>query len=383
MNHRRNIAFSLILASTHFFHLACAQTAPKTFLFVGSYTDKKVGEGIHVYEFDTSGGKLTEVEAEGNLINSSFLVLSPNGKYLYACTDTQLPSPGYVSAFVIDTLSGQISFLNKQITRGRNPVHVDIDKTGKYVVSSNYTDPLVNIFTCREDGTLAPFAQSFEFEGSSIHSSRQEKAHLHSSIFSPDNKYVFSPDLGSDKIRAFSFSEDGLLTIRDDLTVDTEKGTGPRHFTFHPSQKFAYSIEELSGTVAAYSYKNGKLKPIGSYFSYGKASEGLYASADIHVSPDGLFLYASNRLKEDNTISIFSVDQKKGTLKPVGHQSTFGERPRSFVIDPTGKFLIVANADSDSIVVLRRDEKTGLMTKTGDIIRVNHPASLKMRTYGK
>lgn len=354
----------------------------KTFLFVGSYTDGKKATGIRVYEFNQINGDLALVEKEENLINVSFIALDPKGKSLYAATEARLKTPGYVSAFKIDSVSGQLTFLNKQSTGGKNPVHLAVDKRGTYLISSNYTEPLIGMFQCKKDGSLSPILQSLEFEGNSIIVPNQNGAHLHSSNFDPSNTYVFSPDLGSDKIRAFSLDTiKNRLVVEEDLTVVTKQGAGPRHFTFHPSGKFAYCAEELNGTVTAYKYANGLLEPIDTYFAYSKESEGIYSSADIHVSPDGFFVYVSNRLKDEHTIAIFSINQETGELNLIAHQDTMGHVPRSFVMDPTGKFLLVGNLASGTIVVFKRDLQTGLLSYTGNKIEVDLPSSLKMKTY--
>lgn len=357
---------------------AFAQNSAKTYLFVGSYTDGEKTEGIAVYDFNTETGELTEVEREGNLVNSSFLTLSPNGKFLYACTDTKLEQPGSVSAFRIDPITGKLTFLNKQTAGGRNPVHVVVDHTNSYVIASNYTDPGVCIFECNPDGSLQPYSKLIEFEGSSIVKGRQEEAHLHSSTFSPEGKYVFSPDLGSDKIRVSRLNQRGRLAVVQRLTIDTEPGAGPRHFTFHPTEPFAYCVEELSGSVSLYRYKNGRLSLSNTYPCY-EHPQAIYSSADLHVSPDGRHLYVSNR-QDENSISIFEINQQTGELTLRGHHSTYGTTPRSFVIDPTGNYVIVANQTSHEIVVFRRNAETGLLTKISVTIGLTLPSSLKMIT---
>lgn len=350
-----------------------------TYLFLGSYTDGEIGNGILVYQFDTLSGKLTEVERVGGLVNSSFLTLSPNGKYLYACTDTRLKTHGSVTSFEIDSLSGKLTLLNKQTTKARNPVHVTVSKNNKHVIVSNYTDASISFFECNEDGSLQPISQFLEFEGSSKIKGRQDEAHLHSSTFSPDGLFVFSPDLGSDKIRVMKY-ENSLIEI-DKFTVNTEQGAGPRHFVFHPYLKLAYCIDELSGEVSQYAYKEGELKNIKKYKSY-KKNHKEYASADIHISPDGRFLYASNRIAE-NSLSIFEIDQENGELLIKGHQSTLGKIPRSFVIDPTGNFLIVANKESNNLIVFRRNNINGQLLKVSEVKGLNSPSSLKMRKYSR
>ncbi|GLR19852.1 lactonase family protein [Portibacter lacus] len=361
-------------------NLLISQDNNKTYLFAGSYTSGEKAEGIIVYNFNPETGALNEVEREDDLVNPSFLTISPNGKFLYACTETKMKQSGSVSAFSIDSLSGKIAFINKQKTAGKNPVYVTVDHTGSFVVSANYTDAVVDFFICNPDGSLQQSSQSFEFEGNSIIKGNQDVAHMHSVVFSPDNNFLFAPDLGSDKIHAFDFSINRFLTLDEKLTVQTNKGVGPRHFVFHPNRRYGYCVEELSGTVAFYTYNDGRLKLSNTYPLY-KTEQDKYASADIHISPDGRFLYASNR-QEEHSIAIFEIDTENGELTMVGHQSTHGETPRSFVIDPSGKFLLVANQSSDQIVVFRRNMETGMLTKIGTKSGLKAPSSLKMYRYG-
>ncbi len=351
-----------------------------TYLFAGSYTEGEQAEGIYVYAFNEETGELTEVERKPNLVNPSFITLSPNGKYLYACTETKLEQYGSVSAFKIDTLTGGLTFLNKQNTGGRNPVHLVVDQTNKFVLASNYTDAGIAVFECNADGSIQPFSQLIEFEGKNIIEGRQDGAHIHSCNFSLDYKYVFAPDLGADKIRVFAFDEVGLLIPIDNMTIETEKGSGPRHFTFHPNQSFAYCVEELSGSVSLYTLLNGQLHWVDDYQSY-KHKEDEYASADVHISPDGKFLYSSNR-QDDHSITVFSINQSSGELTLRNHQSTFGTIPRSFVIDPSGNYLIVANQTSNELIVFKRNLETGMLTKGHVISGIESPSSIKMIKYG-
>jgi 6-phosphogluconolactonase (cycloisomerase 2 family) len=179
------------------------------------------------------------------------------------------------------------------------------------------------------------------------------------------------------------FSQD-FLQIEQVLSakeqkVKTKPGSGPRHFTYHPSGKFAYCIEELSGTVCIYSYFNGKLTEIQHVKSYSKTQD-TYGSADIHISSDGLFLYASNRWIDENTISVFSIS-KNGKIKLIQHQKTGGDHPRNFTIDPSGNFLLVANKNSNNVIVFKRNKTSGLLRQTDVQINIPNPSCLKMRTY--
>ncbi len=351
----------------------------KTLMFVGTYTDGKPDKGIYVYELDQKTGILSLVFNTENVVNPSFLTVSPDGKFLYACTETKLPQHGNISAYSIEDSNGSLKFINKQSTNGENPVYVSVHKNNKFVVTGNYGEGNVTVLTKNEDGSLNPFVQSIQFSGTSINKERQEKPHVHSTNFSPKNDFLFLPDLGTDKIRTFKFYEKQTkpLIEANELTISTEAGAGPRHIAFHPNQKFVYSIEEMSGNIIGYAYKNGQLNQFQSTKSNQKKAD-IYSSADIHISPDGKFLYATNRV--ENTISIFKI-AKKGLLTLLGHESTFGETPRNFNIDPTGNFVIVANQSSNNIVVFRRNIKTGLLTKISDDTKVLHPSCLQFRQY--
>jgi len=164
--------------------------------------------------------------------------------------------------------------------------------------------------------------------------------------------------------------------LSDTNFVMTEPGSGPRHFTFHPKKKIIYLVEELTGSVAAYDYSKTDLKLLQTISAIPREYKGPMGSADIHISPDGKFLYASNR-GESNTIAIFKTDPKTGWLELIGHQSTMGRTPRNFNFDPTGNFLLVANQNSDEIVIFKRNKTTGLLTDTEKRIRVGNPVCLK------
>lgn len=351
----------------------------KTLMFVGTYTDGKPDKGIYVYELNSTNGALSLVFNTENIVNPSFLTVSPDGKFLYACTETKLSQHGNVSTFAINRSDGRLKFINKQSTNGENPVYVSVHKNNKFVVTGNYGEGNVTVLTKNEDGSLNPFVQSIQFSGTSINKERQEKPHIHSANFSPKNDFLFLPDLGTDKIRVFKFDESQTkpLIEASELTINTEAGGGPRHMAFHPNQKFAYSIEEMSGNIIGFAYKNGKLSKIQSIMANQKKAD-IYSSADIHISPDGKFLYASNRV--ENTISIFKI-VRNGHLTLIGYESTFGETPRNFNLDPTGNFLIVANQSSNNIVVFRRNIKTGFLTKISDDTKVLHPSCLQFRQY--
>ena len=361
--------------------MGCQSTKETTLLFVGSFTDKMPGEGIHVYEFNNETGESTLKFTLDSVTNTSFLKLSKNGKYLYSVMESQMMHNGKIGAFAVDSVNRTLDLINIQDCGGVNPAHLEIDKTGNFLTSSQYSDGSLSIFKIRDNGGLNPYNQVLRFEDSSVIKNRQTASHIHSSNFSPDNDFLFAHDLGADKIRQFSLdflSQDSI--ILDERYITMKPGSGPRHFTFHSSGKFGYSISELSGKITAFNYKNGQLKCIDDYQSY-KGTQDIYRAADIHISPDGQFLYASNRGSNEESISIFSINPDNGKLNLVGHEPVYGERPRNFAISPCGNFLLVANQVSGNIVVFKRHPKTGKLTKLPKDIKVENPSSLQMRTY--
>ena len=361
--------------------ISCSKNS-KTLLFIGSYTDKKPGTGIHVYEFDTESGEVQRLDSVVNIINPSFLQLSSDGAYLYAATESQLPTHGKVTAFSIDSLSGKLTELNRQDAGGRNPAHIAVSKNGRFVINSNYTDSSLGIMECMPNGSLKPSKQVLRFTDSSVVAGRQDASHMHSANFTPDGDFVVAQDLGGDKMRVFRFRPNEVTSLQPnfDLQVKVKPGSGPRHFTFHPNGTLAYGIAELSGSISLYTYHKGRFSFLKEYLSYSKQQE-IYSGADIHISPDGQFLYTSNRGPGEDTIAIFSIDQNTGYLTLVGHEDTQGEHPRNFAIDPTGNFLLVANQFSNNIVIFRRNKETGLLSKKSEILQVSSPSSLQLQTY--
>lgn len=373
----------LLLLSVFLFFVSCANKPSKTLLFVGSFTDKKPGKSIYVYEFDDETGKAELKSTVDNLINASYLELSNNGKYLYSVVDAQMNYTGKVAAFKVDVENAKLNLLNMQHCGGLNPAHLEVNKTEELLVNSNYSDGSLSLFKIKEDGSLAKPCQVLHFKGSSIVKSRQRTSHIHSANFSPDGKFVFAHDLGADKIRGFSILKNGAsVLLKTSKEINTKLGSGPRHFTFHPNGTFGYLVNELSGKVNVYRYSNGNLTFIADYLSYAQEQD-LYRTADIHISTDGTFLYVSNRGPEEDSISVFQVNQENGKLTLVERVDTEGEHPRSFEIHPSGKYVLVANMFTNNIVVFRRNQETGKLTKLDEEIIVENPSSIQIKMYTK
>jgi 6-phosphogluconolactonase len=357
---------SLLLSTTGF------TQKNEYYLLVGTYTSD-----IHVYKFNVATGVAAFVSKNSENDNPSYLTLTKNGKYVYAVNE-KTTTTGEVSAFTFDKTKGQLNLINKTSTGGDGPCYVDVDSTGSWVMVANYNGGNLSALKTNPDGSLQPLAQTIDHQGYSTNFTRQSKPHVHCTVFSPDGKYVFSNDLGTDKIYQYTFNpaEKEPLDADNVVTTDVPDGSGPRHITFHPNRKYAYVINELSGKVIAYQYDGLKLTEIQSIESCTTGDKQEMGSADIHITPNGQYLYTSNRGKA-NDITIYRVGST-GLLTLLGHQASLGIHPRNFTIDPTGKFLLVANQDSNNIVIFTIIKSTGFLEPTGTPIQVTKPVCLKM-----
>src|SRR6478672_1242022 len=307
-------------------------------LLIGTYTGSG-SKGIYVYRFNATTGTAMWVSNTDTADNPSYLAIAPNGKFVYAVNETVAPNPGHVSAYAFDKKTGTLTFLNTQPTGGDAPCYIAVDKSNHWAVVANYVGGNRAALPIAADGKLEPYAQLIQDSGSGGDKERQEAAHVHCTVFSPDQHFVFSPDLGTDKVMIYKFDKaaEKPLQPAQPAFAQSQPGSGPRHFTFSPNQKFAYLVEELSGTVEAYKYSNGKLTFLQRISTHPKDYSGSKGSADIHLSPDGKFLYASNR-GDANSIAVFAV-APNGKLQLKGIQSTMGVHPRNFTIDPSGQYL--------------------------------------------
>lgn len=358
--------------------ISLSANCQKYFLFIGTYTGTG-SKGIYVYTFNAATGKAQWVSNTEGVVNPSYLAIAPGNSLLYACTETKTADAGGISAFRFNRKSGILTFINKQSSGGDNPAYVSVHKSGKWVIAGNYSGGNLSAFPTNPDGSLQPFSQLIQHTGSSINKRRQEKPHVHATVFSPKGDYLFVPDLGMDKVMIYKFNALQQMPLQPATSpyVSVEPGGGPRHFTFHPNKKWAYLIEEMAGAVIGYNYKDGKLDAMQQIATHPDTSNGGFGSADIHISPDGKFLYASNRGTENN-ITIFSINKGTGALTLTGYQSTMGIQPRNFTIDPSGNYLLAANQKSGNIVIFKRDKQTGLLQYRGEQINIPEPVCLKM-----
>lgn len=355
----------------HFILLLCianASFAQKNYLLVGTYTSGK-SIGIYVYDFNNQNGSAKPVDSI-QTVNPSYLEISPDKKFVYAVNET---TNGNVSAFHFD--NGHLSLINTESSRGDDPCYITITKDQKWAIVADYSSGTGAVYPINKDGSLSPAVSTIRHYGHGTNMSRQQSPHIHSTVLSPDNKFLFVQDLGIDKIIEYSFNDQtGKLAPQD--SVKLKDGSGPRHFIFHPNGKWAYLTQEMGGTITAFQYGNGKLKIKQTTSVFPKPFHQYFTNADIHISNDGKFLYASTR-DSANIISVFKINPSSGTLRLIGQQSVLGKTPRNFNLDPSGNFLLVANQNSNDIVVFKLNRQTGLLTDTGKRINVGNPVCIK------
>lgn len=345
------------------------------YMLVGTYTSNEGSKGIYVYKFDTKTAEADSVSMV-EVANPSYLAVSMDGEFVYSVGENG-EDDSYAHAFSFDRESGQLKLIDSQLTYGSSPAYITLDEGGTNLFTANYGGGSISQFNINRDGALSPLSNLYQFEGSGEDPERQQQPHLHSVRYSPDGKYLFAADLGTDRIYRYKsissvFEGQPALLKSDSVVISTPAGTGPRHFDFHPNGLYFYLLGELSGEVLVYDYNNGELEQKQTILA---DSVGAQGSADIHVSPNGKFLYASNRLQEDG-IAIFSIDKDDGTLTKVGYQLT-AKHPRNFAITPNGKFLLVAARDDNVVEVYSIDNKTGLLTNTNQDIAIDMPVCIK------
>jgi 6-phosphogluconolactonase (cycloisomerase 2 family) len=350
----------------------------KVFAYVGCYTTSGGsgrGEGISVYEVDPASGRWTAGRLAVATDNPSFLTIDPNGQHLYCVHGGKFNE---LSAFAIDRSTGDLTFLNSQPSGGQNPVHLDIEPTGRLMVVANYTEGTVASLPIAPDGSLEP--PTAVFSHTDMVSPRPTEpivSQPHHSPFDPAGRFAVVPDKGLDRVFVYRADpESATISPNDPPWVATHPGAGPRHIAFHPSAPFAYVVNEVDPTVTVYDYdaERGSLQSRQTVSGLPAGADGVSTGAEIAVAPSGRFLYAS--MRGHDSIAVFAIDQDTGQLTPVQWVATGGRTPRFFTLDPQGNFLYAANQDSDTIVPFRVDPQSGTLSPVGDVITTGTPVSI-------
>jgi 6-phosphogluconolactonase (cycloisomerase 2 family) len=376
-----------------------ADSAQHTILaYVGSYSlpqgpDGSVGrgQGIYLFEMNPATGALVQRELIRRDTNPSFLAFDSLRKHLYSVnwiSNYNGANSGSVSAYTIDRASGHLTLLNTVSSEGANPTHLSIHPSGKFLLVANYFGGTVAVLPIRANGELGPATDVVHHQGTvgrehptsappgsfAIHG--HDKPHAHMIQSDPAGRFIFAADPGLDQIFVWKFdAEKGKLVPNDPASVALPSGDGPRHFAFHPNGRWFYSLQEEGSTLAAYDYDStkGRLTAKQTLSSLPQGFAGTNFAAEVMISSDGKFLYASNRLHD--SVAWFSISAT-GTLAFGGEEWTRGDHPRSFNFDPTGNFLYSCNQFADAITTFRVDRKTGALTFSGQYTPVGSPGSI-------
>ena len=367
---------------------ACAQRgrARMVTVFFGTYTSgNSPSKGIYTGRLDLDTGALTGVALATASTDPSYLALHPDGRFLYSVnevSDFEGNSSGGVEAFAIEASGTALRRLNQVASGGGAPCHLAVDRQAKYVVVANYSGGSVASFPIEADGSLGGHSGFVQHEGHGPNPQRQQAPHAHLAAFDPDARRLFVCDLGIDRVLVYSLGPTGALVPNVPPSVSLRPGAGPRHLAFAPSGRFAYVNNELDSTVTAFTHDpdTGIMTTLDTLTTLPAGFSEPNSTAHIQVTPDGKFLYVSNR--GHDSLAIFSIDERTGRLAIVGHTSTGGKTPRDFGIDPTGSFLLAANQASDTVVVLRIDRRTGALAPVGQPVPVPRPVCVVFATRG-
>jgi 6-phosphogluconolactonase len=346
--------------------------------YVGAYTNVPDSKGISAFRFDPATGKITPLGLMAETTSPSFLALAPNGRFLYAVNETDVfqgKPGGAVSAFSIDRATGKLTFLNQVASKGAAPCHIVIDPTGKAALVANYNGGNFASFPILADGKLGEAASVMQDTGSGPNKARQEGPHAHEMLIA--DKLVLGADLGLDHIQLFHLDAPAAkLTPADPAFAVTEPGFGPRHMAISGDKKFIYVLSEMKSQVETMSYDpvKGPGKVLATVAGLPDDFKGQSTAAEIMLDSKGKTLYTSNR--GHNSITVFSVDGKTGTLKRTANVPSGGKTPRFFTLDPTGKYLLAANQDSNNITVFKVDAGTGALTPAGEVVQTGAPVDI-------
>jgi 6-phosphogluconolactonase len=361
--------------------MLAAQTPDKYRVYLGTYTGK-LSKGIYSCELDLKDGKLSSLELAGEMTSPSFVAIHPSRKFLYAVGEGGGKKAGVV-AFSIDAQTGKLTKLNEGSSGGAGPCHLVVDATGKTVLAANYGGGSCCSIPIKADGSLAEGGSFFQHKGKGI-LPNQEGPHGHSINVDRANQFAFCCDLGLDKILIYKLDA-GKGTMTPHGEFDTPPGSGPRHFAFHPNGKWAYTNGEMSMTLIAMDYDADKgmltKKQVISTIPGGEKKK-QFSTAEVVVHPSGKFVYVSNR-DAYNSIAIFSIDLKTGELTAVGHEKRGIKTPRNFAIEPTGRYMLVANQSGNNVISFRIDPKSGELTPTGSSVEVGSPVCVRFLPMAK
>ncbi len=348
-------------------------------VFVSAFTSGEAG-AIHAYRFDSKTGQLNLLNRTTDVEHPFFLAISPDGKYLYSIDAKKFGGPEneFVAAYKIQAGSGKLIRLNRQSGRGTASCYLDVDTSGKTVVVANYSTGNIAALPVQDDGSLSEAVSFIQHSGSSVDPKRQTGPNAHCIVVSPDNRFVLAADLGIDKVMIYRLNADTATIAAHETQAFAElpPGSGPRHLTFHPNGRSVYVINELSNTITCFDYAAdvGTLTAQQTISTLPPGFSGKTNTADLKISPNGKFLYGTNR--GHDSIAIYKIADD-GRLQLVSIDPSLGKGPQNLLITPDGRWLLCANMPGNSLVVFAIDSKTGALTPIGKPLSIPMPSCIR------
>ncbi len=338
-------------------------------LYVGGYT-RKDGDGLGALRFDTKSGALSDLRVVASINNPDWLELSRDGKTLYA--GGTMGGKSGLTAFAREKDSGLRAISQQE--SDNNPVSLAVDATGRWLVGAYYNSGNWGIWPLEADGKIGPRKELIQHEGSGPNKGRQKSPHAHQVMISPDNRRIWVIDLGTDKAMIYDFdASSGAVKPSVPAYAAVAPGSGPRHLAFADKGRFVYVINELNSTVSVFQGGRGTPGAIQTIPTLPADFAGKSTGAEVQVSPDGKYLFASNRGYD--SLARFAIG-RDGRLKSLGWTKV-GKEPRHFAFDPTGQWVLVGNQKERSISVFAYEAKTGDLTFSSKLEGVpNEPTSL-------
>jgi 6-phosphogluconolactonase len=359
-----------------------ATRADEPLVFISAFAAGKDG-AIHAFQLDRSTGCLKPVHRTANVENPFFLAVSPNQKFLYSIHARKFGGREHeqVAAYAIAGRTGQLKLLNRQSALGSAACYLDVDATGKTVLVANYATGSVVSLPVREDGSLGEAVSFIQHSGCSVDPARQEGPHAHCIVVSPENRFAYAADLGLDRVLIYRLdAAKAKLSPNEKPLVTTTRGAGPRHLTFHPSGKYVYVINELSNSVLLFDYnaQSGALRERQTISTLPKEFRGKSYCADLKITPNGRFLYGTNR--GHDSIAAFRIGED-GRLMLIGMAPSLGKGPQNLAISPGGELLLCANMPGNNVAAFRIDPQTGVLTSVGQPLSMPSPSCIRVLVW--